>query len=467
MTDLLTLTWASDNEADQDTLNLLGFISGLELANNGWIPQIAPIGAQEVTETLTFYSRALSHDALAARLQLLDDWITRINVSRDPTQRRVVWLNARWKSETNTRRAVVFGLSYSINASPFGPFLRDDSFASDVTIVIRRGAFWEELTQHAVTTQTDSTAFVSNIGGAAVFVDGVDYTAITVSGDVPARIAKAELWHTFQDSDLWVGFRTSRYGNPSLFVPRWEAENGQEVDADTAETADAGASGGFAMVTSFDNDESLIRRVNIITANAIGDVNNSDNQRGWFTVLARAKMSDGVARARISSGLALADLSSRIAKTNARVVISSAAYTLYDMGTIQIPAMPQRFESDVTVAGASGILWDAERVSGTGSLSLDCFILIPITEGAVSMLFENPTDIYGILRANPDDSLYGYDNSFVSAVPDISPLDWSLPANNESPLAVMASQGATSVIATSARCVISYIRRWRTLRGAE
>ena len=92
MTDLLTLTWASDNEADQDTLNLLGFISGLELANNGWIPQIAPIGAQEVTETLTFYSRALSHDAMAARLQLLDDWITRINVSRDPTQRRVVCL---------------------------------------------------------------------------------------------------------------------------------------------------------------------------------------------------------------------------------------------------------------------------------------------------------------------------------------------------------------------------------------
>src|SRR5512139_954982 len=124
--DVLKLTWAADGDADEATLNLLDFVQGLTLDEGGWIPQVAIGDQATVTETMTFHAKALSHDQLAGYVQVLDDWIIKVGWSHDYTRRQFVWLNARWKSETEIRRAVVYSLAYSLgnDSSPFGVYLR-------------------------------------------------------------------------------------------------------------------------------------------------------------------------------------------------------------------------------------------------------------------------------------------------------------------------------------------------------
>lgn len=458
MPDLLTLTWAPDGEPTEDTLDLLDFVQGFTLADNGWIPQVAPLGQAAVTETLTFRAKATSHDGLAERLQILDDWIVKVDWSHDPTQRQYVWLNARWKTETETRRAPVYNLSYSLNSSPAGPFVRDDSFVPELVIVITRGPYWEQLTLTLL-----NNFGISTTGGADYLLDnGNPYIAI---GDVPARIrlfgfnyAPAALRY------VWVGFRSSRNGVLANFAPVWPLNGAvYSLPGDVTATADATAYNGNKMVIDFSGGASLLNRIRVITSDITA---NTADQRGLYTCLLRAKMSDGsIARARISSGFASATYSNPY-YTNPRVPIQGTSWLLYDMGILRLPSIQRETAASTFVMAAAGAIIDAERVSGSGDLELDCLILIPYNDAYLNLDIGN-NSVDATVLTSPDYSYAAYD-SVTLQQSAIQPSNWNLPANNEAPLCVIAAQASTAHSLTPDAQISAFIiPRWRTLRGTE
>lgn len=461
MSDLLTLTWASDNEADQDTFNLLDFAQGLTISDGGWIPATMSDDQVTCTETMTFFVMGLSHDQIAGFTQKLDDWKLRVKWSHNPTQRRVVWLNARWKSETNTRRAMVWSLNYSLGDSPVAPFLRDTNFMSSLMIVIERG-WWEEL--------TPSQAFIPTmltIGGKHILRNSIDTIDQSVTGDVPARIVG---WLTAKTGNalesFWYGFRSSYFGSLANFVSLWELELSNYLLAtstDTAIVADATASAGNKITTTFAAGASLTVRARIRAADVTA---NYEDQRGLFICLMRAKMSDAsIARVRAASGFYSGSVSSPYI-VNPRVTVQGTSWYLYDLGTIRLPAIDDKrlFTPDPTMAYA-GIELSAERVSGSGNLEMDCLMLIPINDAFIHVNFGTDQDDIGI-RVNPA----GYISSggAIFKQGDINLIDWSLPANSEAPLVVFTGQRVSShTLTDGVTTSILYVRRWRTLRGTE
>lgn len=467
--DVLKLTWAADGDADETTLNLLDFVQGLTLDEGGWTPQIATGDQATVTETMTFHAKALTHDQLAGYVQVLDDWIFRVNWSHDFTQRQFVWINARWKSETSMRRAVVYSLAYSLGngSSPFGVYLRDDSFVPTLTIVIVRAAYWED-TQ--LTSISSSPGNKSVVGGTCTFIaGGQPYSGF---GDVPSRIGYMNL--TINDAGLryfWFGFRTSREGVVvANFVPVWNLNSSGwlknvahgEFANDTVITVDATANSGNRLTTDFSGGATLLRRAAISTSDVSGT---PEDQRGLFKCLLRARMSDAsIARVRVSSGFCDGSFSGSAYFINPRSTISGTSWFLYDMGIVRIPGVQREYIS-LSVIDEAAILIDAERVSGAGNLYMDCLILIPYNDSYAYADNGGGTTLY--ILTSPDFVSAAY--SVPGILPSvIEPSGWGYPAYNEVPTLIIAGQRGTSHVLTDTITLNGkVVPRWRTLRGNE
>lgn len=454
MTDMLLLTYASDGEASSDSLSLLDFTSGLTLDEGGWIPQVFTDNQGSVVETLTFHVNGLSHDQIAASIQQIDIWKRRVVWSHDPTQRQFVWLNARLKTETNTRRAAVYNLNYSLDSSPFGVHMRDNNFVSTLSLVIERGE-WEDIS-------------LKSAGTPGIGADGgIGISALSVDGDIPARIQYCSIEYPPDAPGLlrysWLGFRSSRSGVLANFESVWSLSDAVFLSADCTVTVDATAYNGNKVVIDFGSGVTLTNHINIITSDVTANV---DDQRGEFTCLLRAKMSDtSIARVRLSSGFAGASYSNPY-NVNPRVPIQGTSWFLYDMGTIRLPALAQKFEVIASLMQQAGVILDAELVSGTGDLEVDCLFMIPRNDGMMKVdVGKNTT--HHIIYTNPDYTNAAFNQTDYSQSV-IESLGWSLPANSEKPIMVLAAQGATShVLGLSAEIAMLVYERWRTLRGAE
>lgn len=454
MADLLTLTWASDNEADQETFDLLNFTEGFTLPDGGWIPQTIGDGQSTAVETFTFYLYGTSHDRIADFIQALDEWKKKLSWSKDPTQKRLVWLNARWKSETGIRRAAVYTLDYKLGDSPFAPFLRDSNFMASFSLMIERG-WWEEMTYHA-----DQTDEFSGNGG-------MDNISGTVTGDVPARIRYCQAVYDSPTAAryLWLGFRTTIQGIVNNFVPNWELESSEYLlgtSSDTTVVADATASAGNKITTTFASSASLVARFGI-SATAASPAHPED-QRGVFKCLLRAKMSDAsIARVRVSSGFVSAGGTLNKYVSNARTNISGTSWQIYDLGVVKLPAFETKFNVDLN--GAMGIIGDAERVSGSGNLEMDELILIPMEYGFVSVdMLANggSTTVY----TNPDESLVSHgENTYNQVEP--APRNWAFPIDTTVKFVGVSSGNTAHALTQKILVAVNYVRRWRTLRGTE
>lgn len=458
--DVLKLTWAADGDVDEDTLNLLDFVQGLTLDDRGWTPQIAHGDQATVTETMTFHARALSHDQLAGYVQVLDDWIIKVGWSMDYTQRQFVWLNARWKSETEIRRAVVYSLAYSLgnDSSPFGPYLRDDSFVPTLTIVVTRGAYWESLD---LVTLTHPIA-ADTLGGTITFIANAQpYNSI---GDVPARISQFVITAdgAYNLQYFWLGWRSSRNGVLANFEPLWELEDASVLSVDTAVVVDGTASGGSKLTCDFSFSTALSTRVGINTSDISGT---PADQRGSFICLMRAKMSDAsIARARADSGFVFGGVRNAVYYINPRVTVSGTSWDIYNLGVVRIPAI-NRTEATISVVEEAAIAIDAELVSGSGDLEMDCLVLVPYNDAYLEADSGDGANLY--VMNNPDFTMTAF------VLPGIRPSGvsgngWGIPANNEVPLFVVGGARASSHVLTDAITIQAKIaQRWRTLRGAE
>lgn len=453
-------------------MDLLNFAQGFELSEGGWIPQVAQGGESTLIETLNFRVYGLSQDAIAARLQVFDDWITRVNYYRNSTMRTAVWLRVRVKGETEYRQALIWTLRYSVGASPFGTMWADNKFISDVSISIERAALWEEITP-----QSDT-------------ITGSNYlaTVLTVptGGDTQARLWTASINAAASDrqNTVYLGFKDDRFFDPSGFYPV-RALNGYEAGAGTDVTFvdDALTMGGKKLQCTFATP-TLIQRHNLpikyvttfdgVTITIVEDT--TDLIRGDYLCLMKANITGtAIVRARIKIGYQGASTGDRIYP---RVSISDTSRALYEMGVVTFP--PDRSSAYNTILSTS-IKLDAELVGGAGNLEVDSYILIPL-DGALKLytddgFIETSTDTNRdlIFESTPVDETYAYttypDAPIIYDVGIIDAYRLGMPVSlNSQASALMmavASDDNSTLKTTSWRIIMQYFRRWRTLRGAE
>lgn len=459
-----------------DSMDLLNFAQGFELAEGGWVQQVPAGDNVTLIETLNFRVRATSQDQLAARLQVLDNWITRVSYYQSKAMRTAVWLRVQVNQESQPRQALITRMQYAISESAFGSNWADSIFIGNLTIVLERSAWWEEINYHTDVVSADNYK--------------LGILSASVGGDVPARVynfSLIELGVSNEQNTAWIGFKDNRYFDPVNFTPYrplFAYDAGAGTDATFIDDANAIVT--KAMQITFAT-ASLVQRHNL-PLNAVAFFSapatittaelSADYTSGEYLVLMRARTtSTAVTRARIKIGYKNAPTAD---KYYPRVTISSTVYRVYEMGVITVP--PQRISSQSGLYSilSVAIKVDAERISGAGNLIIDSYILIPL-DGALKLYtdggyvgFIPPNAVTVTTETSPINEIFSYTIDSVLSVNDtcqISSFDWGIPvAIDSTPQAmVIVTNGDTAgseKISTWA-FTFYYIRRWRTLRGNE
>lgn len=452
--------------ADIDVLDLSA--DGYSLADNGYSQVSAPIGAKSVSEVITLKLQGTSKDDLAAMTQEIDDKVRQVQwwLENQGVERYQVWLRVQLDNETYPRQAQILNIRPPDKVQVFTPLEIHSNYIGEYSIGIERTPYWEDPYPYPTTTPITS---ISIIGGTATLAE-------SISGDVPARLAKLAMYppdalNSLQD--YWIGWKTNRFGVAANFIPVWPLE-ASNLTTDTTRVSDATAYNTYRLNCSFATNATLVKRAVLPMLNFIGS--NYADQRGTYAVLLRAKMSDTTqAMARISYGFG-SSISIYGAAYRSRCKISGTYWNLYEMGTVKIPSL-RIYNSNTLENFAIGI--DAERITGTGSgaLHLDCLILIPVDDGMVKL-----SAVAGmvslatrnmIVMQQADDILSAFvedTNQIHQPVTPIATNYWSLPANSDQPIFVAAASytdGDGNVKGRVTGMTYTYIPRWRTLRGSD
>lgn len=457
-----------------DSMDLLNFANGFELAEGGWVQQVPAGDNVTLIETLNFRVRATSQDQLATRLQVLDNWITRVNYYQSKAMRTAVWLRVQVNQESQPRQALITRMQYAISESAFGAYWADSVFIGNLTIVLERSAFWEEITPQS-----------EALGNAENYT--LDTLAAVTSGDVPSRIwyASCDATQSDRQNTLYFGYKNDRYYNPANFSPR-RSLNAYEAGVGTggAFGSDVNTTGGKRLRVTF-GTAALTQRHSLplkylasfngvtITLTTL----TNDYIRGDYLCLMRARIFENttpttITRARIKIGYVAATGD----KIYPRVTITDESWHLYEMGVIRLPL--DRSSAHQTVLDTA-IKLDAELISGDGFLDVDCYVLIPL-EGALK-IYSNDGIVSGVgalarnglIETNPTWEIYGYTIDDVNGVYDVvqvAPFDWSIPTSSAVPnvlVGAIDADSTESLIDTGWDMSVSSIRRWRTLRGNE
>lgn len=468
MTATLALVRRDDFLSDVDSLNLLDWSAGWALIDDGWRQAIPAANEQSLIETLTLAVRGATHDALTAAVQALDLKLQQVRYyAENEAELYGVWLRCKMTNETGTRQALVLSAKRSPAPLWIGEIKIPTGgyyYAQRYTLALERSPLWET-DSHVV---YGALPAINTVGGT---FDYATYSGSpgAVAGDVAARVALAALEGYVGSggplTKFWCGFRTNRLGNRANFQATWSFHHAIGLDADTTTTADASAKDGSRTTTTFATVPTMLRRAKIRTMDVAGS---PADQRGTFIILLRAKLSAaGTVDVRLSSGLsnspALAALD--------RVSIEGTSWQFYEMGTVQIPS-PGRQISGLWSINQYALAIDAERISGTPQLHLDCFVLIPTTEGWFSADMgpnltgdgvSNGNTLYVVDRA--DGQKYSiYLSAGVPFSVSAPRVTGGLPPG--AGIVVLAGQRqASSVLADGVNLTLQVYNRWETLRG--
>lgn len=460
----------SDWSEDQSSLSLYDNEEGFSLAWDGWEPTIAAEGDLRVTETITLQVQGDSHNDLADKLTALDDKFREIAWHKDNVERYGVWLRVQLEGETQTRQALITEAKGQLGSSVFNPAVSPGSYLGQYQLALERMPLWEA-TEHT----TFDAYSINCLGGT------FDYTSTdppgTIAGDASARIAQTTFSGASGGGDeplakFWLGFRTNRLGDRSNFLPVWECESGSYSGTphyDTSLVDGVGAtdaSGGAKLQCTFATQAGMEPRVTV----NVGDVtSNYADQRGRYLILVRARVSDTgtTCRIRLLDGFSSADSW----RTQSRRTVSSNDWQLFAMGTVRIPPSRGRFTLGFLRKFALRI--EAERVSGSDNLELDCFVLIPTAEGllyvdkgTVKYLAGDTNPV--VIKIHPDDYMDGwaYTGGYPIKSVTVEPIQYELPVGDG--LLVLAAQRSTEHhLDDYINLSLQFYNRWRTLRGAE
>lgn len=185
-------------------------------------------------------------------------------------------------------------------------------------------------------------------------------------------------------NEIWLGFRSTRFGTMAAWLNRWEAELASTLDADTTAGDDATGTGVGAnhkvLTTTFSASAALIERA-VLRAYDL-DSTNWAQLRGTFDIIARLKVGAGTTcHVRLDCGL-MNGSTFTAAQVGDQVVVDSTAWKYYNLGRITWPPAA-RVTSNLDVMKNAALALYAQRTAGSNSLLTDHFAPIPTDEGYI------------------------------------------------------------------------------------
>lgn len=210
MTGELKLVRTYDGTADIDTLNLLDYTDGIDVAYDGWIPKVPTQDETEVLETLTLRVRGTSHDDLASKLQRIAQFSEYARWYRENSSERYgVWLRAKLSDESESRQTFVHNIDHAPAASIYSRAVREESHVNNYLMQLRRVPYWEGTTEELLRSEGDLQAL--NQGTLEWVVVGIDSSnqnvyACVDSGDIYKQTAGDGAFAALsQTSRAWSG----------------------------------------------------------------------------------------------------------------------------------------------------------------------------------------------------------------------------------------------------------------------
>jgi hypothetical protein len=453
---------AFGTESGSDILDLLPW-----LAREGWVQNTSQAG-EDVEEAISLNVSGASHDLLAAAIQSIDAKIHESILTRSLLQLNGIWLRAKLDGETNTRQAYVTTLRRG-KAEVFSPFVKD-SFLPDYQIGLTRKPYWEGIAQVDIAT------------GASINVNG-GKLAYTLDGDVPGRIAKmvvtAETNSLQNLNRFWIGIQDTRYGTPANFQPIWTLHptggHNPAIDFDTTESSDATAVSGYKQTCTFATVPTMAQRTAETMYEVLGGGGAFNDQRGIYRVLLRAKTtSTRAARVRLKTGFSY-NSGYYFGAYGNRTPISNTNWGYYDLGVVSIPSWKIPADLDLRY---QFLAIEAESVSGSGNLDLDCLMLVPaehqIYIQSVDFAVVNSSvgdDFAMDVLSFPDGQLTALlrrqDPAYPYPLENVLPsqTEWALPQG--SGVIVVVATGSNSYSGQKINLDLDVYERWAVLRGTE
>jgi hypothetical protein len=446
------------------TVNLNNSASGTYIVRDGWVRQRAQQNEdgeyQDVYEAMTCGIAAASADNLAYYVDAVDVMLDNAqgyistHQLNDP-----VWLNVQMTGESTAARSLVKGGLFVAGTDFFSPPATPDSHVPRYNLSVTRHYAWEardEVTQ--------------SYTGAAGNVFGGKFTLTSaVAGNLPGRVSRLTVSGSTGSQavdELWVGFRSGKYGDFANFTPLWEMEDGAFFN-DTGTAADATAHGGIRVQHIY----VTTNRVNICNVQLDDVTANYSDHTGKFLVLCRAKITtDREYTLEMFYGAAGA------INTGPRVKIDGTFWKFYPMGYITIPPGRRLQYNDTYFQDYAIGFYSTADATGTGNLYIDCLVLVPSSEGVCHVSSVNVQYAAGIgypcvVECSPEDTFTGLAQA--EAVPTgttwhyvpIDAPDFFVPTGTTGMVLAGHNTTSGSALTDAVDLSIRYYPRYLSLRG--
>lgn len=410
----------------------------------GW--QSRPAG-ERVIETFDLLAEGTDAAIIAAENQLADHLYEAEMFHRDPLRKLGVQLRAQANNEVGSRTALIYrGDFVPAMQQTITPLLgKSGSFYQ---LALERHGAWE------TTTTGPTYSNVSVLGGIVSLTD-MGGTLLGRMGqlDVLARSGGGGPLHK-----IWVGCRPVYEGSTS-FVAKWECESGTN-GTDAADTADAGDSGGNKVRVSFATVATLAKRLSMTVATFI---TTPKEGVGRYLVLLRGSVTAGVVAVQMRSGFS----SSENFTPHKTVYLSNTTDQLLELGEVSIPPFGyrQQFSGNNTVEQFQLQLW-AERISGSGSLDLDCLVLIPaehsfyVSGASLSYNVSAVNRVTFLTFEDDQKTVLQYSADIPQSNLEFGHTNWAYP-NGGGILVIAAERDGSQVIGDTVDLEIERFPRWR------
>lgn len=340
--------------------------------NNASIQPLLPY--ETVNEVFSVYAKDTGdeeHDG-----NLLDQWKNILKMKEIARKYRefsdfddYVWLYV--KRQGVTYRSYVYALDIAVPSDGTDPLISNGVW--HFTVAILRHPYWE----------TEDVSTISVSPGAGVWHGK---TLFTGGGDVLGRVSRLLVNGSVSSSDhtgYYAGFKEG--GVNGGFMHYWDADNG-DLYTDASVEVLSGSRGGNVVEIDFGTDESLTDRVLLyMTAEAAaqGISTNLDDNRGTYLLLLRCYAtgadSSYVVRLRFGSVNAPDDMVN--GDTHYIDGNTTPYFVCLPIGPVSIPwyfgKMDLSGYSSDNLFGSLGIMVQAERYAGTGTLSIDGIYFVP------------------------------------------------------------------------------------------
>ena len=463
MANVLKLVLENDYISGSESLDLIA--APFDLATDGWRQKVATDESEQPDEVITLNIQDSSMNAIAAAIATLDKKIDQANRFHRDGAHFGVWLHAKVDGETNERRALVMQARRTEEVQVKSVFMRQGIALPDYVFAARRTAFWEALTVGQLSDET-----MGVLGSRMVFA--------SIAGDQPARTPFVFFFSSGSSglAEFWLGMRSdSKWGAAADFKPVWNLRNSGTLGTDTSTAVDSTAEDGNKIVTTFATQAAMVARATMRVRDAVGTTPTGieRKQRGRFMVLLRAYKTVGgdVVNVRLGSGF---DASGTFALQD-RVTVDTTGWKLYLLGEVEIPSarvLQNTIALESTAMGTSSLQVQAERISGSGALHMDCLVLIPHDEGSIYV--KNAVGLSGADRTiyvlqSADGMMNGYlvaaDGTALESS-TVQPRTWGVPIGDGQVIVAAQRVAGVSDKTDAFSIWMDYFTRYSSLRGA-